>query len=94
MKSKMESKTKIISLKSCPFCGGKAEFTEAKSPFDDEFVACWVVCTGCRSATEAKFTYGQAADAWNKRQNEKRKHVLIAAGINILRGGCIRAVTA
>lgn len=30
MKSKMESKTKIISLKSCPFCGGKAEFTEQR----------------------------------------------------------------
>ena len=38
-------------LKPCPFCGGKAEFTEAKSPFDDEFLACLVVCTCCHSAT-------------------------------------------
>ena len=73
MKSKMESKTKIISLKSCPFCGGKAKFEKVVHPWgecDDGITACWVRCIGCGASTEMKLSLKQAAAAWNQRQNE------------------------
>ena len=73
MKSKMESKTKIISLKSCPFCGGKAKFEKVVHPWgecNDGCTAYWVRCICCGACTEIKFSLKQAAATWNQRQNE------------------------
>lgn len=38
-----------IELKTCPFCGGKAEVTIAKSPMGTWFV----FCKNCKSSTDA-----------------------------------------
>ena len=55
-------------LKSCPFCGGEAEFRDAP-PFDD--VIEWQVsCTKCFARTWYEYTQDEAAKAWNGRVGE------------------------
>jgi Lar family restriction alleviation protein len=53
-------------LKSCPFCGGGAEITEAP-----DWVyyggAYMVVCTTCRAQSPDSRTIPEAIAAWNRR---------------------------
>lgn len=49
-------------LKPCPFCGGKAEFSE-----DEFFCRYSVVCTECGAETNTYGVEQNAIDAWNNR---------------------------
>lgn len=59
-------------LKPCPFCGGKAEF-EIVAPMKSIYVHC-SECSASTADYNADVNYcakGKAADAWNRRIEEK-----------------------
>ena len=49
-------------LKSCPFCGGKAELHKGFLDFEN-----FVACSKCRCSTELQNTERKAIEAWNNR---------------------------
>lgn len=53
-------------LKSCPFCGGKADIIGGKT--EDEVA--WVVCKQCYAESATHYSKEEAAKAWNRRVNE------------------------
>lgn len=53
-------------LKTCPFCGGKAEFDIVKD-FDEKIVSVSVMCKNCAAITRSYATKNAAMQAWNKR---------------------------
>lgn len=56
-------------LKTCPFCGGKAE-TEAVWDNETEKEWYYVHCKSCYAATDWYDTEQYAIDLWNKRWSE------------------------
>ena len=62
-------------LKSCPFCGGKAEMV---SDFDDEH---YVYCTGCKGGGKTMETPEEAAAAWNRRAEREKAQLGNAAAM-------------
>lgn len=51
----------------CPFCGGKADFSETN--------AWWVTCNECNAETDADMSPEGAAEYWNKRTPSPQTHV-------------------
>lgn len=52
-------------LKSCPFCGGKAEI--------DESLYTFVRCENCKAESGVFLHKYEAIRAWNRRVNDDRK---------------------
>lgn len=59
--------SKIADLLPCPFCGGKADFSETN--------AWWVRCNECNAETEADMSPEAAAEIWNRRTPPPQTHV-------------------
>lgn len=59
-----------MTLKPCPFCGGKPKADCDR--LEEDVMAAWVECTQCEASTcrffeDAYAPHAQAADAWNRR---------------------------
>jgi len=64
-------------LKSCPFCGGKAEYdgyttTICKRSIDSHRIECCIE-TGCGASTGVFFQKKEVIKAWNKRTDAKEE---------------------
>lgn len=53
-----------MELKSCPFCGGKAEIER----YGNRRQSCIVVCTQCGCRLEGSDEDDESGSQWNKRQ--------------------------
>lgn len=53
-----------LDLRSCPFCGGKAQI-------EGSYGAFWVRCNKCLVETTVKGTVQSAVNVWNKRHESK-----------------------
>ena len=59
-----------ITLKPCPFCGGKAEIRHVqpvRSMKSGKYLGFFVLCTHCLTSSNNYATEAQAAEAWNRR---------------------------
>ena len=57
-----------MTLKSCPFCGGKAGLIHKSESTDGLFPEeWWVACTQCRAMTKRYNDEDEAWDAWDRR---------------------------
>ncbi len=65
MSAAIKKESLTISLKSCPFCAGKAEYIE-KSTVDGP--ECFVSCTECGCMTKWFTTGKEAIATWNTRK--------------------------
>lgn len=54
-------------LKSCPFCGGKAEYKTCCSV--QPYIPHWVKCVECGAEWPIRGTKKKAIEAWNRRDN-------------------------
>lgn len=59
-----------IKLKSCPFCGGKAE---SLTPWAGTVCGYWVRCEACGCETAVYSTKEQAEKVWNRRTGEQNE---------------------
>lgn len=57
----------MIRLKSCPFCGGKAEFER----IGDRRQSCIVACQECGCRLESDEEGDRCGEQWNRRPKEE-----------------------
>lgn len=56
-----------LTLRECPFCGGKASMQTIGTKHFGNY---WVHCQKCNVATDVVSTEQAAADRWNRRHND------------------------